>query len=159
MSTSYSKKGSETYLQLDCSLIACLHSCQTPHFVRPQPQHLSPKTQTRAPSRTCQSRAAQQQRGEGNKSALPTSWGMLPASVLYSCSLQVALSQNVGQAASDHHASWRNRFKGKRSRMCAWAVCVHSLKKYLSLTPTPVCRTPGPAAGATARDKDIIFES
>ena len=32
-SISYSKEASETYLQLDCGLIACIHSCQTPHFV------------------------------------------------------------------------------------------------------------------------------
>ena len=32
--------------------------------------------------------------------------------------------------------------------MCAWVVCVHSLKKHLSLTPTPMCRTPESAARA-----------
>ena len=52
----------ETYLQLDCGLVACLYSCQTPNFVRPQPSALSPCRERQAERASADQR--NQQRGD-----------------------------------------------------------------------------------------------
>ena len=69
---------------LRLGLVQC--SCQTPHFVPPQPPALSPVPLPRAPSGTCQSRADKPAASEGNylRCLLPggRSYSKYPAELL-----------------------------------------------------------------------------